>query len=128
MKFHHIGYLTNNLKSSIDEFKKINYKKKGKQVNDTILKVKIQFINNKNNIVELVLPHKKNYGLLKVLKMKKYAYHFAYKVSNIYKTIKALKKKKLKLIVNPVSAKAFKNKKVAFLKMKDGFIIELIES
>ena len=74
MKFHHIGYLTNNLKSSIDEFKKINYKKKGKQVNDTILKVKIQFINNKNNIVELVLPHKKNYGLLKVLKMKKYAY------------------------------------------------------
>ena len=128
MKFHHIGYLTNNLKSTIKQFKKINYKKKGKQINDNVLKVKIQFIKNKNNIVELVMPYKNNYGLLKILKMNNYAYHFAYKISDIYKTIKTLKNKKLKLIVNPISAKAFKNKKVAFLKMKDGFIIELIES
>jgi len=128
MKFHHIGYLTNNLKNTIKEFNKINYRKKGKQINDTVLKVKIQFIKNKNNIVELVMPYKNNYGLLKILKMNNYAYHFAYKISDIYKTIKTLKNKKLKLIVNPISAKAFNNKKVAFLKMKDGFIIELIES
>ena len=37
-------------------------------------------------------------------------------------------KKKFKIIVNPVAAKAFKNKKVAFIKLKDGFIIELVES
>tara|TARA_B100000700_G_C14820090_1_gene749465 strand:- start:492 stop:878 length:387 start_codon:yes stop_codon:yes gene_type:complete len=128
MKFHHIGYLTNNLKSTINEFKKINYAKKTNIINDNLLKVKVVFIKNTNNLIELVKPYKKNYGLIKIIKNKNYAYHFAYKVKNINKSIKKLKKMKFKIIVNPVPAKAFKNKKISFLKMKDGFIIELIES
>jgi len=128
MKFHHIGYLTNNFENSIKEFLKINYKKKGKIINDKKLQVKVQFIHNSNNIIELVKPYKKNYGLLKIIKKKNFAYHFAYKVKNLIKTIHKLKINKFKLIVNPVPAKAFNNKKVAFLKMKNGFIIELIES
>ena len=128
MKFHHIGYLTNNLKSTINEFKKINYTKKTNIINDNILKVKVIFIKNTSNLIELVKPHKKNYGLLKIIQNKNYAYHFAYKVKNINESIKKLKKMKFKIIVNPVPAKAFKNKKISFLKMKDGFIIELIES
>ena len=128
MKFHHIGYLTNNLKSTINEFKKINYTKKPNIINDNILKVKVIFIKNTSNLIELVKPHKKNYGLLKIIQNKNYAYHFAYKVKNINESIKKLKKMKFKIIVNPVPAKAFKNKKISFLRMKDGFIIELIES
>ena len=128
MKFHHIGYLTNNLKRTINEFKKINYAKKTNIINDNLLKVKVVFIKNTNNLIELVKPYKKNYGLIKIIKNKNYAYHFAYKVKNINKSIKKLKKMKFKIIVNPVPAKAFKNKKISFLKMKDGFIIELIES
>ena len=128
MKFHHIGYLTNNLKSTINEFKKINYAKKTNIINDNLLKVKVVFIKNTNNLIELVKPYKKNYGLIKIIKNKNYAYHFAYKVKNINKSIKKLKKMKFKIIVNPVPAKAFKNKKISFLRMKDGFIIELIES
>ena len=128
MKFHHIGYLTNNLKSTINEFKKINYAKKTNIINDNLLKVKVVFIKNTNNLIELVKPYKKNYGLIKIIKNKNYAYHFAYKVKNINQSIKKLKKMKFKIIVNPVPAKAFKNKKISFLKMKDGFIIELIES
>jgi len=128
MKFHHIGYLTNNLKSTINEFKKINYTKKTNIINDNILKVKVIFIKNTSNLIELVKPHKKNYGLLKIIQNKNYAYHFAYKVKNINESIKKLKKMKFKIIVNPVPAKAFKNKKISFLRMKDGFIIELIES
>ena len=128
MKFHHIGYLTNNLKSTINEFKKINYAKKTNIINDNLLKVKVVFIKNTNNLIELVKPYKKNYGLIKIIKNKNYAYHFAYKVKNINKSIKKLKKMKFKIIVNPVPAKAFQNKKISFLKMRDGFIIELIES
>jgi methylmalonyl-CoA/ethylmalonyl-CoA epimerase len=128
MKFHHIGYLTTNFKNSINDFKKINYKIKGRVINDKLLKVNIQFIQNTNNIIELVKPHKRNYGLNKIIKKKNYAYHFAYKVKKLSIEIKKIKKKKFKLIVNPIPAKAFNNKKVAFLKMKDDFIIELIES
>jgi len=128
MKFHHIGYLTKNFHHSISEFRKINYKKKGNIINDKILKVKIQFIVNSNNIIELVKPYNNNYGLLKIINNKIFAYHFAYKVKNLNRTISKLKKSKFKLIINPVPAKAFNNKRVAFLKMKNDFIIELIES
>ena len=127
MKFHHIGYLVNNFNSAIKNFKKCNYKKKKSIIIDNNLKVKIQFLVNGNNLIELVKPHKNNIGLLGLLKKKNYAYHFAYKVKNLDKTLVRLKKN-FKIIVNPVPAKAFNGKKVAFLKMKNDFIIELIQS
>ena len=127
MKFHHIGYLTNNLKSSESDFNRLSYKKIGKPIIDNSLKVKIQFLKNKNNIIELIKPNLNNYGLINILKKKNYAYHFAYKVDNLDKSIFKLKKK-FKIIINPTPAKAFYNKKVAFFTMSDGFIIELIQS
>ena len=127
MKFHHIGYLVNNFNSAFKDFEKFNYKKKKSIITDSNLKVQIQFLVNGNNIVELVKPHKKNLGLVKLLRKKNYAYHFAYKVENLNKALIKLKKD-FKIIVNPVPAKAFNNKKVAFLKMKNDFIIELIQS
>ena len=127
MKFHHIGYLVNNFNSAIKDFRKFNYKKKQSIITDSNLKVQIQFLVNGNNIIELVKPHKKNIGLLSLLKKKNYAYHFAYKVRNLDKILARLKKN-FKIIVNPVPAKAFNNKRVAFLRMKNGFIIELIQS
>ena len=127
MKFHHIGYLVNNFNSAIKNFKKCNYKKKKSIIIDNNLKVKIQFLVNGNNLIELVKPHKNNIGLLSLLNKKNYAYHFAYKVKNLDKTLVRLKKN-FKIIVNPVPAKAFNGKKVAFLKMKNDFIIELIQS
>ena len=127
MKFHHIGYLTNSLNTSTSNFNKLSYKKIGKPIIDNSLKVKIQFLKNRSNIIELIKPNLNNYGLINILKKKNYAYHFAYKVDDLDKTIFKLKKK-FKIIVNPTSAKAFYNKKVAFLTMSDGFIIELIQS
>ena len=127
MKFHHIGYLTDDLRISITDFKKLSYKKFKKPIIDSNFKVKIQFMKNKNNIIELIKPSPNNYGLINLLKKKNYAYHFAYKVNNLEKTIFKLKKK-FKLIVNPTPAKAFNNKKVAFFTISDGFVIELIQS
>ena len=127
MKFHHIGYLTDNFKTSFNSFRILNYKKKGKIIKDDLLQVKIQFLKNSNNhLIELVKPNKKNVGLINIFKKKIFAYHFAYRVDDLNKSIKKLKKK-FKIIVNPVPAKAFNNKKIAFLKMKNNFIIELIE-
>ena len=71
MKFHHIGYLVNNFNSAIKDFKKFNYKKKKSIIKDNNLKVQIQFLENGNNIIELVKPNKKNIGLLSLLKKKK---------------------------------------------------------
>ena len=69
MKFHHIGYLTDNFNKSYDDFKILRYKKKGNIINDDLLQVKIQFLKNlDNNLIELVKPYKKNIGLNNILK------------------------------------------------------------
>ena len=92
MKFHHIGYLVNNFNSAINDFKKFNYKKKNTVITDKNLKVQIQFLINGNNIIELVKPYKRNFGLLNILRKKNYAYHLAYKVKNLDKALIKLKK------------------------------------
>ena len=70
MKFHHIGYLTNDLRASSTDFKRLSYKKIKKPIIDNNLKVKIQFLKNKNNIIELIKPSLNNYGLINILKKK----------------------------------------------------------
>ena len=126
MKFHHIGFLTENIDSTLNQFKFLTYKKEKKLFIDKVFKVKIQFIKLNTNIVELIKPNYSNIGLTNMLKNKNYAYHFAYKVYDMDKEIFKLKKK-FQLIVKPTPAIAFNNKKVSFFKMKNGFIIELIE-
>ena len=127
MRFHHIGYLTHNLDKTTNYFKKLEYKKFQGLIIDKNFKVKIQFLKNGNNTLELIKPNTNNYGLIKILNQKNYAYHFAYKVKNLNRTILKLKKN-FKIIINPTPAIAFRGKKVAFLTLPDGFIIELIQS
>ena len=127
MKFHHVGFLTENINKSLKEFSKLNYKKNDNLFKDQTFRVNIQFIKNSSNIIELIKPFKENHGLIKILKKKNFAYHFAYKVRKINQSIISLRNKGFKLIINPTPAIAFKYKKVAFLKMKNNFIIELIE-
>ena len=127
MKFHHIGFLTKNLKKSQKDFSLLKYKSTGKIINDKKFKVKILFIKKGNNTIELVNPYKVNFGLNKMIKKENYSYHFAYITKSFEKDIKKFKRK-FKLIVNPTPAVAFKGKKVCFFKMKNSFIIELIQS
>mgnify|MGYP003993695259 FL=1 len=126
MIFHHIGFLTENINRTVNQFKFLNYKKEKKLFIDKVFKVKIQFIKLNTNIIELIKPSESNIGLKNSFKNKNYAYHFAYKVYDIDHEISKLEKK-FKLIVKPTPAIAFNNKKVSFFKMKNGFIIELIE-
>lgn len=126
MKFHHIGFLTKNLNKTQKEFSLIRYKKNSKIIDDKKLKVKILFIKNSNNLIEIVKPYNKNLGLLDLIEKKIFSYHFAYKTKKFRSDIQKLKKK-FKMIVNPTPALAFNNKKVCFFEMPNGFIIELIE-
>ena len=126
MKFHHIGFLTDNINNTFNDFKILNYKKEKKLFVDNIFNVKIQFIKSQTNIIELIKPSKSNTGLCNMLRNKNYAYHFAYKVIDIDEAVAKLKKK-FKLIMKPTPAIAFNNKRVSFLRIKNQFIIELIE-
>ena len=55
---------------------------------------------------------------------------YVYKWSGVFVVKNRYKKlsKKFQTIIRPTKAIAFKNKRVAFLKKKDGYIIEIIEN
>ena len=126
MKIHHIGYLTDNIKTTAKGFSFLNFKK-GKIIKDYKFKVDICFLKTKNLIIEIIKPHKNNLGLKSLKKKGNIAYHIGCKSSNFNNDFKKLSKK-FKIIVKPTKAIAFKNKKVAFFKKKDGYIIEIIEN
>ena len=127
MKFHHIGYLTTNFQKTVKEFSLIKYKVNSKIIDDRRFKVKILFIKNSFNRIELIKPYNNNIGLKKLIKKKILSYHFAYTSKSFTHDYNKLKKR-FKLIVNPTPAKAFNGRLVCFLKMKNDFIIEIIES
>ena len=122
---HHIGYLTDNIKKSSKDFSYLNLKRR-KIIKDNKFKIDICFLHGKNLIIELIKPHKNNYGLKKFKKKGSIAYHIGFKSNNFFKDYKKLSKK-FKTIIRPTKAIAFNNKRVAFFKKKDGYIIEIIE-
>tara|TARA_Y100000590_G_C15552296_1_gene951394 strand:- start:88 stop:468 length:381 start_codon:yes stop_codon:yes gene_type:complete len=126
MKIHHIGYLTQNINRTYKEFFFLKLKKK-RIIKDHKFKVDICFLVGKNILIELIRPHKNNYGLINLFKRGNLAYHIGYKSNKFYYDCKRLSKK-FRTIVRPTSSIAFNNKKIAFFKKKDGFIIEIIES
>ena len=126
MKFHHIGYLTNNIQKTSQEFFFLNLKKK-KIIKDNKFKVDICFLEGKDIVIELIKPHKTNYGLANLKKKGNITYHIGCKSKKFNNDFKRLSKK-FKIIVKPTKAIAFKNKRVAFLKKRDGYIIEIIEN
>ena len=126
MKIHHIGYLTDNILKTSREFFFIKFSK-SKIIKDKKFKVDICFLKGKNLIIELIKPHNKNYGLINLKKKGNIAYHIGFKSNNFDRDFKKVSKR-FKTIIKPTSAIAFKNKRVAFLKKKDGYILEIIES
>lgn len=123
---HHIGYLTDNIHKTSNEFFFLNLRKR-RIIKDKKFKTDICFLDGENLSIELIKPHKNNYGLIKLKKKGSIAYHIGFKSSNFIKDYKKLSKK-FQTIVKPTKAIAFKNKRVAFLKKKDGYIIEIIEN
>ena len=57
MKFHHIGYLTTNFQKTVKEFSLLKYKVNSKIIDDRKFKVKILFIKNSFNRIELIKPY-----------------------------------------------------------------------
>jgi len=111
MKIHHVGYAVKNMETSIEEFLKIGYKKRGETVADEARKVLIQFI-PVNSIIT---------------KSGNTPYHICYSVDNIDEAIKKLKTEGYILMESPSGAVAIDFCKVAFLYNRDVGIIELVE-
>lgn len=126
MKVHHIGYITDNIEVSINEFRDLGYLG-GDIFNDSIQNCKICLLSSDrcNDYIELVEPNNNNQQMQKLLKKKGCSvYHVCYEVNDVESVYRDFCKKEGWInIFKPVVAIALGGKKITyFYNTKIGFV------
>lgn len=128
MKFHHIGVATKNLNNSILTYKKMGYEA-SEIIYDPNQKVNLCFLRKINSpLIELVGSNEKNSIISRILKKNgTIPYHTCYEVDDLENNISSLLQIGFIILVKPVEAIAFDNRKISFLYNVNFGIIELLE-
>lgn len=130
---HHIGYAVADIQDALCKFKQLGFYQCSKVYCDTDRNVKIVFIKNMLNNLDIELIAPLNSGkspvtdLLKEKKNVSNPYHICYSVKSIEKSIAILKKRGFVLTTFPAKAVALEGKNVVFLLNKEVGLIELVE-
>jgi len=128
MTFHHVGIAVR----SIDESAKW-YQSEGYTLSETffdpIQNVSVAFLERADSPrLELVQPENAASPVNNILKkVGVSAYHFCYEVPDIQQKIAELEVLDFRLMVDPVPAVAFGNRRICFLYHIDNGLIELLE-
>lgn len=131
MKFDHIGIFVKSLEEGKYHLENIfEIVKCSDQIEDFALKVRVQFFYDSDGVCyELVAPFGDNNPVEPLIKQSKNILnHVAYLVDDMDMKIRELLQRRCILISGPSPAKAFNNRKVAFLYTPLRFVIELIET
>ncbi len=128
MDFHHIGVATRSLEQTARMYDALGYQSSAVII-DPIQKVRLLFLNRPNSpLVELVEPVEPTSPVANILKKNGVIpYHLCYQVENLAVKIAELKQSRYFVIVKPVEAIAFDNRKIAFLYHNHMGLIELLE-
>ena len=128
MEFHHVGIAVNSIEEAAKWYVGIGYNLT-ETIEDTIQNVRIAFLNRSDSpLLELVQPVDKTSPVCNILKkVGVSAYHFCYETDNLLEIIENLEKQDFRVLVEPVKAVAFNNRKISFLYHIDNGLIELLE-
>jgi len=128
MKIHHIGYLVKSIKKALPEFLAIGYRQETDVILDETRNVEIVFLLKDMQRIELVSPKGKDSAIGNLhKKIGNSPYHICYEVDNLENTIDKLEADGYILSVEPQSAPAIDNKRVAFLFNTAIGLIEIVE-
>ena len=128
MRVHHVGYYVKNLNEALEEFKGLGYEIIQATVHDADRKVKICFVKNGSEIIELVEPDEACPYINKQLrKLGCSPYHVCYKVDDLSNAIRYMQKRGYYLVQEAAPAVAIGGRKVAFMYHDAVGILELLE-
>ena len=117
--FHHVGLAVRSIKDVISDEIEI--------VADEIQRVSVGFVRLGKVIIELIEPLNERSPVNSNIKTGKRLVHLCFQVGDLDKAIKEGRKHGFHCIAKPVPAKAFKNKKIAWVYSKTYGLIELLE-
>ncbi len=132
MEIHHIGLVVNDIKLHYENYYKnaLGYNEISEIFRDDKIGVYVAFINLNNKIyLELVQPLDENSPVYNFLKKRgQTLHHLCFMVENINDECNRLREHNYFITMQPIPAKAFNGRKVAFLMSKDeNHLIELLE-
>ena len=126
--FHHLGVACRSIEKEASAWLDIGYRQEGEIFSDTTQGVRGMFLTGPGPRLELLedLPDRTTVApwLEKGCKF----YHTAYDVSDLDAEVLRLEQLRARIVVKPVPAIAFGNRRVCFLLLKNFSLIELIES
>jgi len=128
MELHHIGIAVHSIEETAKWYVNMGYSLT-ETAEDPIQKVYFAFLKkNDTPLLELVQPIDKTSPIYNVLKKTGVsAHHFCYETVDLQKMIQDLEKQDFKVLVEPVKAIAYNNRKISFLYHIDIGLIELLE-
>lgn len=127
MKVHHLGYAVKKLEKAAEVFEKLGYLS-GEIVEDQLRHIKIMFMENGHERVELVAPDGESSPVDSVLKNTgPTPYHICYEVQNMAQAVSKLKADGWAIIKEAEIAPAIGGAPVVFLYNRHIGMIELVE-
>lgn len=127
LEFHHIGLATKSIEEEFKSYRFLGYVRENALFEDPEQGIKGQFITAPGQPRLELLENLEGSTTLDVwLKNRVKMYHFAYKTANIEQAINILNRNKIR-IVTPLKMSVYFKKRICFLLLSPGFLIELIE-
>lgn len=128
LNFHHIGVATQNIEKEFETYQMLGYRKESNFFEDHEQGIRGLFIVADGQPRLELLDNLSGSTTLDIwLERKVKMYHFAYQVQDIEKVIDIFNKNKIK-IVSPLKQSVYFRKRIAFLLLKNMYLIELIEA
>lgn len=126
-RFHHLGVACRNIERDATAWFELGYRQEGGNFIDETQGIKGAFLHGVGPRLELLedLPGRQTIApwLEKGVKI----YHVAFEVKEIKKEIDELVQKRARVVVPPVPAVAFDNRRICFVVLRNLFLVELIE-
>lgn len=128
LEFHHIGIATNSIEKEFSAYRFLGYVREDLAFKDHEQGIRGQFITAPDQPRLELLENLEGSATLDVwLKNRVKVYHVAYKTSNIDEAVSVLNRNKIR-IVTPLKMSVYFKKRICFLLLSPGFLIELIEA
>jgi len=127
LEFHHIGIATNKIEDEFAAYRYLGYVRDGAKFEDPEQGVRGQFLTAPGQPRLELLENLEGSSTLDVwIKNRVKMYHFAYKTPQIEKAISVLNQNRIRT-VGPLKTSVYFKKRICFLMLSPGFLLELIE-
>lgn len=127
LDFHHIGVATNSIEAEFGAYRLLGYTREGQTFEDPEQGIRGQFITAPGQPRLELLENLADSSTLDVwLKDRIKMYHFAYKTADIEKAVDILNRNRIRT-VSPLKQSVYFKKRICFLLLSPGFLLELIE-